>query len=199
MLKLQFKILSQAKLSSNQGFTLFEVLVAIIIALGFVATSLQAIVVATAFRVQAQQRQLATQLIQEEIENIKWIASNLDQVPGSSPPEYNVSVSKCTAATYNDGYASYLWAKYSTTDTTDPNYDATFNGAYRAIPNKTIAGNNRVGLRRIPLSTSSTAPHKTFRMQYEVRNYDGTNIDLTGDPIATDYIEITPNAALQCP
>ena len=186
MLKLKLKILSQAKLQSDQGFTIFEVLVAMIIALGFVATSLQAIVVATVFRVKAQEKELATQLIQEEIENIKWIANTLDQVPGTNPPEYNIVLSRCIADTYANGYAAALWAAYSGST------------SYTAQPTKIIAGNNQVRLTRTTTSTNNP-PNKTLKITYEVRNFDGVTLDTTGDPIATDYIEITPNAALQCP
>ena len=183
-----------------------------LIALGFVATSLQAIVIATAFRVKAHEKELATQLIQEEIENIKWMANTLDQVPNTNPPRYNVVLSRCTATEYSDGYAQALWTAY----TSQPQPST-----------KIIAGNNRVGLRRLsedlfpgdtpnnynkdtdpPTSfPTSNAPYNSLKIWYEVRGRNALNTDFVGDTddpydreiIATDYIEITPNASLQCP
>lgn len=217
MLKLSLKILSQLKSQPNQGFTILEAIAAILISLGFVLTSLQAIVIATAFRVKVQEKQLATQLIQEEIDNLKSQGNALNCVevsPATTPPtcddpiDYNPVLSRCTATQYSDGYAQALWTAY------------TGSTSYAAEPAKTISGNRRVGLRRLSedLFAASTPddydngaslptsiiPHSSLKIWYEVREWDGettdgSNLDLSGDAIATDYIEITPNAALQCP
>ena len=209
MLKLSLKILSQVKSQPNQGFTILEAVAAMLIALGFVLASLQAIVLATAFRVKVQEKQLATQLIQEEIDNIQSVANSLNQ-DSSDSTRYNPVLSRCTATQYSDGYAKALWDSYSALDY--------FKDVESSNPDKlqikTIAGNNRIGLERIDQSASSTPPHKTLKIRYQVRNYDGDKtrpllppdnkpdqsvFDLSKEIIATDYIEITPNAALQCP
>lgn len=61
----------------EQGFTLVEVLVAILITTIFVAVSMQAMVLATVFKVRAQESAEATTWIQEGLEEVKYTAANL--------------------------------------------------------------------------------------------------------------------------
>lgn len=68
----------------EQGFTLVEVLVSILIATVFVATAMQAMVVATLFKAKARQYAEATTWIQEDLENIKHKAS-LGPLPNQLP------------------------------------------------------------------------------------------------------------------
>lgn len=217
MLKLSLKILTKVKSQPNQGFTILEAIAAMLIALGFVLASLQAIVLATAFRVKVQEKQLATQLIQEEIDNIQSVANSLNQ-DSSDSTRYNPVLSRCTATQYSDGYAQALWTAYEGST------------SYTAQPTEPIGGNTgnkRVGLRRLsedlfpddtpdnynkdtdpPTSfPTSNAPYNSLKIWYEVRGRNAANTDFVGDTddpndreiIATEYIEITPNAALQCP
>lgn len=55
----------------NQGFTLVEVLVAILITTLFVAVAMQSIVIAAIFKAKAQENAEATTWIQEDLENVK--------------------------------------------------------------------------------------------------------------------------------
>lgn len=64
-------------LQQEQGFTLVEVLVAILITLLFVSVAMQTIVIAAVFKVRAQEFTEATTWIQEDIENVKYNAANL--------------------------------------------------------------------------------------------------------------------------
>lgn len=61
----------------NQGFTLVEVLVAILITTLFIGVTMQAMVFAAVFKVKAQEYAEATNWIQEDLENVKYQASNL--------------------------------------------------------------------------------------------------------------------------
>lgn len=61
----------------EQGFTLVEVLVAILITTIFVAVSMQAMVLATVFKVRAQESAEATTWIQEDLEDVKYKAAKL--------------------------------------------------------------------------------------------------------------------------
>lgn len=61
----------------NQGFTLVEVLVAILITTLFVTVAMQAIVFAAIFKVRAQEYTEATNWIQSDLENVKYQAANL--------------------------------------------------------------------------------------------------------------------------
>jgi type II secretory pathway pseudopilin PulG len=185
LLKLTIK-----KTKTDQGFSLLEVLVASLIAFGFLVGSLQAMVLAVAIKVEAQKKQVANQLIQKDIEDIQRVALTLDQ-NGTS---YDVETSKCSASDYGDGYADALWDAY----VADASYEATPTQSI-SIGTSSTGGDEgeQVRLSRTLLTAGSTAPHKTLKISYEVKEWDGTN--LVGDAIATDYIEIIPPAALECP
>jgi prepilin-type N-terminal cleavage/methylation domain-containing protein len=60
----------------EQGFTLVEVLVAILIAIIFVTIAMQMMVMAAFFKVRAQEYAEATSWIQEDLENLKYQAAN---------------------------------------------------------------------------------------------------------------------------
>jgi prepilin-type N-terminal cleavage/methylation domain-containing protein len=66
-----FKPLSK----SNQGFTLVEVLVAILITTLFISVAMQGIVIAALFKAKAQESSEATTWIQEDLENVKYNAA----------------------------------------------------------------------------------------------------------------------------
>ena len=65
------------KLSTDHGFTMVDVLAAILIATGFFLASLQAAMISTIFRVKADQSSQATVWIQENIEEVKFEANQL--------------------------------------------------------------------------------------------------------------------------
>ncbi|GAB4234786.1 MAG: hypothetical protein Kow0049_18900 [Stanieria sp.] len=179
MLKLNLLIIKNLK--TEQGFTMLEILVAILIALGFVAVSLQGMVVATAFRVKAQEKQIANQLIQEDVENINAIAAILPPNPA-----------KCWATNYDNGYAKYLWDSYTSA--------AYSSYSYVEFPERRLLNDTqgkRLRLRRIDQNGTSLAPHQALRILYEVQEWDGTSF--IGNVIAKHYIEVIPNAALSCP
>lgn len=71
------KMFKQKSLQQEQGFTLVEVLVAILITTLFVAVSMQAMVFAAVFKARAQESAEATNWIQEDLENVKYQAANL--------------------------------------------------------------------------------------------------------------------------
>jgi Tfp pilus assembly protein PilV len=62
----------------EQGFTIIEVLTAILIAIVFVTVAMQMTVIATMFRVRAQESAEATTWIQEDLEDVKFLASQLE-------------------------------------------------------------------------------------------------------------------------
>ena len=173
----------------EEGFTTFEVLISLLIALGFVAVSMQSIVYAMAMKVQAQEKQRANELIQEDIERINRLGST-------------ALTATCNATTYANGYAKALW-----------------NAIPGGTQTKTIikkiksdgsvdTGGIQIALERTEVSDgNSTAPHRTLKVGYQVWNWNGTTYTdenggtiTTGDePIAETYVEIIPDVALQCP
>ncbi|MDV2992078.1 MAG: hypothetical protein N4J56_001732 [Chroococcidiopsis sp. SAG 2025] len=60
----------------EHGFTMLEVLVAIVVAVIFVSVAIQMMVLATVFKVRAQEYTEATNWIQEDLENIKYQAAS---------------------------------------------------------------------------------------------------------------------------
>lgn len=62
---------------AEQGFTLFEVLIAILVTTLFISVAMQAMVFAAVFKVKAQEYAEATTWIQEDLENVKYQAENL--------------------------------------------------------------------------------------------------------------------------
>lgn len=65
----------------EQGFTLVEVLVSILIATLFTAVAMQGMVIATVFKAVAKQHAEATTWIQEDLENVRYTASQLQYTP----------------------------------------------------------------------------------------------------------------------
>lgn len=183
MWKLYLHQLSK-KQTKETGFFTIEILVSLLIAMMFVLASLQSMVYATMLKVQAQERQRANQLIQEEIERVNVLASNIAEDHSN----------KCDPAAYANGYAKELW---DLVDDTNP---------IKSLIQETqddgtiVERGRRFGLERVHVSNTangSTAPHRTLRIGYEVSEWNGTNF--TGDTIADTYIEVIPDVALSCP
>ncbi|HEY9781686.1 MAG TPA: prepilin-type N-terminal cleavage/methylation domain-containing protein [Leptolyngbyaceae cyanobacterium] len=78
---LKLKLLKQ-----QQGFTLVEVLVAILITTIFISVAMQAIVIAAVFKVRARQYSEATNWIQEDLESVRQRTSVLGSTTLSDVP-----------------------------------------------------------------------------------------------------------------
>lgn len=88
-------VFATLKKNQEKGFTILEVLVTILVISGFLLGSLQAIVIATVFRVQAQDKQEAANWVQQDLELIRYQAFVLDN-------------GTAVTATCTSGYASAL-------------------------------------------------------------------------------------------
>ncbi|MGL6338769.1 MAG: type IV pilus modification PilV family protein [Waterburya sp.] len=189
------KLFKLRKIASQkeEGFITIEILISLFIALGFVAVSMQSLVYAMAMKVQAQEKQRANELIQEDIERINQLGST-------------ALTGTCNATTYVGSYAEALW-----------------NAAIPATtPTKTVikkidsndgsvgTGGKQLALRRFHISSTannSTAPHRTLKVGYQVWDWNGTNytnknggtLAAVDQPIAETYVEIIPDVALACP
>lgn len=168
----------------DKGFTTLEVLVSIITALAFVTVAMQSFVLGMAMKVQAQEKQRANQLIQEDLELLSDRASVLAATSGN-----------CNAAAYADGYADALWDDI---DNVNRRPASTY-----ADPDTTTLLSSGEG-KRIVLSrnhvsdSSSNAPHRTLKINYQVQEIDSTDT-LIGDVLANRYVEVIPDVALRCP
>ena len=168
---------------TEQGFTLFEVLVAIVIATAFVAVSMQAIVIAAMFKVKAQEKERANELIREDVEIVKEFAAADD-----TNIKLKEHSNRCFATVYDDGYANALWGRLPIKP---------------ADKDVTVNTGKKLALERIHFSeataTTSDAPYKTLKIKYEVKEWDSDTSSSVGEPVAEDYIEVIPDVALECP
>jgi|GEM_PF-1743575 len=213
------KKLFKLQLSKNKlekGFVTLEVLVALLAATGFVILSLQFLVAAMAFKVQAQEKQRANQLIQEDIERLNQLGTTLVAgvavagAPAGTAPMCNPTDPDGAGAltVYDNSFAQALWivalpAGVQTKNVleninqTDGSFDT--NGKQLGLQRFHISGS--------PNGNNSDAPHRTLKVGYRVWNIVGGNfvsttgaaLTATDEPIAETYVEIIPDAALQCP
>ena len=170
--------------TSEKGFTTFEVLISIIIALAFVSVAMQSFVLGMAMKVQAQEKQRANQLIQEDLESIANLAAN--NIPADHDNKCNpvATGSGGSAKTaYENGYAQELWIVGSGGSTSVK--------LLRAADG-TESGNTLTLNKTNVSATSSSFPHRTLKIDYQVTDSDG-------DVIAERYVEVIPDVALLCP
>lgn len=128
------RLKKQSKLS-EKGFTLVEVLAAILIATLFVVTALQAIVVSTVFKARARQYAEATTWIQEELETVKRQAAQIGYTSLTNDPA--VSATSFTVSSIL-GFAVSDQIRIGNTDTN--------NYIISAISGNTITISNAGGL-----------------------------------------------------
>ncbi|WP_249370024.1 prepilin-type N-terminal cleavage/methylation domain-containing protein [Acaryochloris marina] len=77
-------IIRTHKKSHEQGFTLVEVAVAMLVMAIFIGTAMQGLVLSTTFKVRAKQLTAANNWIQQDLEDVKAVASDVGQVPLTS-------------------------------------------------------------------------------------------------------------------
>jgi type II secretory pathway pseudopilin PulG len=200
------KLLKRGKISSfkDQGFITLEIIISLVIALLFVAVSMQSLVYAMAMKVQAQEKQRANELIQEDIERINRLGNTLGTEPVITTCN-PVDTTTPTKTAYENSYAKALWDARGFDPTTPP----TKNLIKKVKSDGSVDRDGKqLALRLFHISdTTSTFPHRTLKVGYQVWNWNGTSYTDknggtrgTGDePIAETYVEIIPDVALQCP
>ena len=198
-MKKLFKLRQIAVLKTSQkeaGFTTLEILISLLIALGFVAVSMQSLVYAMAMKVQAQEKQRANELIQEDVERINQLGSTFPTPPVATT---------CNSTNYAGGYAQALW--------TAGNYNPATPPTKTIIKKVRSDGSVNTGGKQLALelfhvsSTINSNPFRTLKVGYQVWTWDGTDFkDKNGgtlgagdEPIAETYVEVIPDVALQCP
>ena len=171
-------------LQQEQGFTLGEVLIAILIASLFVAASMQAMVVATVFKVRAQEYSEATTWIQQDLEDVKNQAS-----------QYNAGANhnaRCVATTPETGYADGLSDRLSgRSETLIKDSGAGTDTAN--LTKRFHAGKGKEFRLTRNITPLDTPPYAVLKVNYDVSPTPG------GSSIATVYTEVIPDAAFQCP
>ncbi len=185
--------------SSESGFSLLEVIIAILTITAFLTGTLQLMAVDALYKVRSERQAQANFWIQEDFEDTKYIASTLNV---TSSPNY-VSPDVCT--NISQGYATALRRQLRATPLptpipTDPQLVAT----------RTIVGKNYSLYRTFNITNQSDNPH-LLRIEYKVK--------LADDEIANDYqtqerderseqegkflakssVEVIPDASFECP
>lgn len=159
--------------TSDQGFTMIEVLVAILLATSFVLIATQAIVIAAVLRVNARRISDASLWMQQELEQIQYKAYTL--AADSDLTDTNL----CYAQNATNGYAKSLLDQISTTTTSKPILGKTYYLRYN--PNPPVIRNE--------------APFDVLQISLEVNSESNG----TGVRLAEIHTEVIPNAAISCP
>ena len=202
-------------LDKDEGFITLEVIVSILIALAFVAVSMQSLVYAMAIKVQAREKQRANELIQEDIARLNQLGSTpltptaaTAPVPMCNPVATaadNTTVPPTPAYTeYQNSYASALWNALPAGTQTKNLIEKTESDGSVSVSGRQFA------LQRFHVSSTarnSVAPHRTLKVGYRVWHWDGTNYTASDgtartasdQPIAETYVEVIPDVALLCP
>lgn len=161
------------KHNTTDGFTLVEVLVAVLLTLIFTAVAMQAMVMATAIKVRGDETTEATNWIQQDLEIVKSNADALDYTSGS----YTTTSTLCTGGTAS-GYANRLQALSTV-------------GASKTTSQTSALGGRSYDLVR----TTNVRTANTLAVNYNV--YRASDTGKTS-PIATFYSEVIPGAVFSC-
>jgi prepilin-type N-terminal cleavage/methylation domain-containing protein len=162
-------LLRQKIFQNEPGFTLIEVIVAVLILTGFITVGMQLLISSVAFKVSAREKAEATTWIEADLETVKFRAS-----------QYTDS-SKCPGAAITAGYAQGF---------RDAAVAANGLGGSFTPVNKIIFGENFQLTRTA--TPRNVIPYNILEIQYSVTSASSI-------PIATINTEIIPDAALQCP
>jgi hypothetical protein len=181
--RLRYHLIARSR-AAEAGFTMSEVLVAILITTTFVSVALQGMVVAMLLKAKALHVSEANQWVQTDIESIR-AQITLSRFPMGD------NQSKCHPVSADRGFAALIGdnlvgvAAASKTDRNLPPLVAT---------SKTGKTFQIVRTLSIP-NTVENAQFKILGIQYLVIPSMGTNLEA---PIFQSYTEVMPDAALQC-
>jgi prepilin-type N-terminal cleavage/methylation domain-containing protein len=163
--------------SQEQGLTLVEVMVAMMVALIFVTVTMQMIVSAAFFRARAEQYDEAVNWIQEDLESV---ISQSGQYQMNAVPYSTKCVTPPTSTAF--GFAAGFLN------------DATpgLGGASMTLGPRAFGGKS-FSLTRTASYTASTDPYRLVQLIYTVAPQAG------GEAIASITTEVIPYAVLKCP
>lgn len=167
---------------------MLEVIIAILTITAFSTGTLQLMAFTALYKVRAERQAKANFWIQEDFEDVKFLASTLDV---SSSPNY-VSLDVCT--NINQGYATALRRQLTATPlstTTIP--------TEQLVATRTIFGKNYSLYRTFNITSAN--PHR-LRIDYQVQLATGQIADdyqNQENVIARSSVEVIPNASFKCP
>jgi prepilin-type N-terminal cleavage/methylation domain-containing protein len=158
------------------GFTLVEVIVAIMVSSIFIAITMQTIMTAAFFRSRAEQFDEAVNWIQEDLESVIKRAGQYESE--TFPNAYSL---RCNAASAADGLPAGFISDA-----------AGLGGAVVTVGTKSFGGKS-FELQRSANYATSSDPKLLLSVFYEVIPVGG------GTAIATTTTEVLPYAVLKCP
>ncbi|BDM79638.1 hypothetical protein AM10699_25060 [Acaryochloris marina MBIC10699] len=161
--------------SREMGFTLIEVLVAMIVAAVFVSMTMQAIVTSAAFRVVATQYDEAVSWIQEDLE---MVVNQATQYEVATQP-YS---SRCLATLSSNGLAAGFL-----------NDSVVGLGGASTTSGPRALGGKNYTLTRTANYASSSDPFRLLNVTYQV------TAEGESKPIAIVNTEVIPHAVFKCP
>lgn len=164
----------QSKNVLQQGFTIIEVLVSMLIIVMFIGIALHLMIVASVFKARAEQYDRAVVWIQEDLEQAIAIAQEYEQNIYPYSP-------KCNATVASAGLAAGLL--------NDP---TGIGGTPKNFGTRTFAGNSFTMTRTADYANSFD-PFKILKLNYTVTPVKG------GAAIATISTEVIANATFKCP
>lgn len=153
----------------DRGFTMFEVLIALMISFLFLTGTLNAMVMATVMRVEAEREAQAGYWIKEDLENVRADAAAFSDTSNctNTPPNVGVDYAVAGTMTASDGIPPL------------------------STSSRTILGRNTTMTRQVVANGNVVA------LTYTVRNTEIT--DTNKNILASLYTEVLPAAALTCP
>ncbi|WP_338431702.1 hypothetical protein [Synechococcus elongatus] len=144
-----------------------------------VGAGMQTLITASLLRLQARQKAEAIAAVQADLEEVKFIASQLSNQARIG----NSTVDLCKAGNVNVGFSTALRDEVTRRLGTDP----------QTI---TLAGQN-FELRRNAVRVDAR-PYNILQLDYEVRPVAATAV--SGDRVVTElYTEVVPYASYECP
>ncbi len=175
--------------SSESGFSMLEVIIAILTITAFLTGTLQLMAVNALYKVRAERQAKANFWIQEDFEYVKALASSLDV---TSSPDY-VKTDVCTGT---EGYATALRRQLTETTLTNTSIPTE-----KLVDRRPIVGEKDYSLyRTFDITNQSANPHRLL-IDYRVEATDKTTKDYPNqeDVIAKSSVEVVPDESFKCP
>ncbi|MEA5508559.1 type II secretion system protein [Crocosphaera sp. UHCC 0190] len=199
----------------DRGFTMLEVLVSILVILAFVMGALQALAITAIVQIKAERQAQATFWIQQDLERVKSLASNFNDISGCGAATFDAGV----GGIFRDSLASDTTVTAAnSSDNNSQVVKTSFNdNQSRPIPDTANSKNASYSLVRI--ITEDDSDPSVLKVTYRVaKPYDTTktyNSDSNQTHTQNSYLaddksnntstlavvstEIIPHASFSCP
>ncbi len=189
--RLKWCFIARSK-ANRDGFTISEVLVAILLATTFTSVALQGMVVAMLLKSKALQLAEANQWVQTDLESIR-ASITLSRFPLAE------NQSKCHPESVEGGFAAAIGDNLSGSTMTSSIIGAASPTENRHLTPLTVTSRTGKTFKIVrTLSIPSIPENSQFKIlgiEYLVIPISGANLEA---PIFQSYTEVMPDAALQC-